>query len=512
MKACLIISGENQDMKTLGKRFPTTLLPFPDRPFLQQVIEYLVNQGIVEFDVFLSQAPELIEAFLVDGSRWGVKFRYHLLKDATKPLRQIKAVIGDDEDQRILLVNTTSLILVDLYENVPEGAILSPILYCRKEMPTGDCDLYTLWTGWGWISAAHLHMLPDDTSWHDVYNALSSQNGSRVTTVDDQYMLSVSDLKNFQLSLRAVLSGDIQGLMTKGREIEKGVWLSRNVSLHPTVTVNPPVYIGENTRIEKGVTLGPFAVVGSNSLLDSGSTIIDSVICPGSYVGKSLELKDTIVDKNLLVNIRHGAEITVAETFIIGSMRDTPIRRKLHDILSRLSGAALFIVFFPLFLSTALYLAISGKRPLLNRKKVVRIPAMSDPAAWASFMLFSFVKSEAVSPENGHLGRVLSARQSFFLVFLPALINVMRGDICLIGVIPRSQEEVLSLQDDWRELYLSNKAGIVTEAFLNFGIKITRDDLYSAEAFYTVSSGFMYDLKLFIRYFLQIFGPARNTE
>jgi lipopolysaccharide/colanic/teichoic acid biosynthesis glycosyltransferase len=92
------------------------------------------------------------------------------------------------------------------------------------------------------------------------------------------------------------------------------------------------------------------------------------------------------------------------------------------------------------------------------------------------------------------------------------MINVVRGELRLVGVQPRSREEIKTLTSDWQALYLQSKAGVVTEAFVVYGLNPTGDELYSAEAFYAVTAGMRHDLKLLSRYFLRvlnIFSGAR---
>ena len=69
-----------------------------------------------------------------------------------------------------------------------------------------------------------------------------------------------------------------------------------------------------------------------------------------------------------------------------------------------------------------------------------------------------------------------------------------------------SVEMVASMPNDWRMLYFKAKPGIVTEALVNFGPSPSPDQCYSAEAFYSVSSSFWYDLKLLLKYAGQLLG------
>jgi hypothetical protein len=96
----------------------------------------------------------------------------------------------------------------------------------------------------------------------------------------------------------------------------------------------------------------------------------------------------------------------------------------------------------------------------------------------------------------------------FLLVFASYLnlLSVAQGSLRFVGVDPRNGEEIKALASDWQVLYLKSKPGIVTEALVNFGTHPTEDELYSAEAFCCVSSGWKYDLKLLAKYFGQLLG------
>jgi hypothetical protein len=74
-------------------------------------------------------------------------------------------------------------------------------------------------------------------------------------------------------------------------------------------------------------------------------------------------------------------------------------------------------------------------------------------------------------------------------------------------VAPRSAEQIKELPSDWRTLYLRAKAGIVTEAYVQYGAGPSEDELYSAEAVYSATAGMGHDAKLLFRYFWRIVNP-----
>jgi hypothetical protein len=250
-------------------------------------------------------------------------------------------------------------------------------------------------------------------------------------------------------------------------------------------------------------------------VLDEKSTVSRSVVFPGSYVGEALELSDAIVDKNCLINVRVGSEITIREDFILGSLAEKQLRRGWNQIASQLTAILLLLPALPIIAILALYFKLKGSGSVFtNGGPVVRLPAGSDPASWKTFALISLYGTQPASVKNGSAsdpdpnktpGPPVGWRH-FFLIFLPALINIARGDLRFVGVPPRAAQEIENLPRDWRALYLKSKPGIVTETMVHFGSRASLDEMYSAEAVYSVSSGLKHDLRLLARYTGQVLG------
>ncbi|MCP4461055.1 MAG: hypothetical protein GY816_23990, partial [Cytophagales bacterium] len=102
MRAFLITTNELAERTPWGDAYPSAMMPLIDRPFIQHVVEYLVNQGFDRFDVVLCQHPEKIKALLGDGTRWGVKFKYHLVKEPSKTILTLKCLDFDRSNEWLL--------------------------------------------------------------------------------------------------------------------------------------------------------------------------------------------------------------------------------------------------------------------------------------------------------------------------------------------------------------------------------------------------------------------------
>ncbi len=505
MIALVIAQGLSPGMEALNERYPSPLLPLVDRPFIQHLVEFLVEGGVTRFEFVLSHLPRKIESFLGDGSRWGSAFRFHLARDPSHPYDILKTLRLGENAGPLLLAHADRLPQIDLAQTRPETQSAEPILFFSTNDPrsNGSTDAVPddrTWTGWAWLPAGFMETLPKDLMEESLASYLVSMADGRDSLVQVAEVLNIQSYEGILAAHRSILGKQFRGLFLGGREADRSIWLSRNVSLHPTATLAPPVYINENCRIGKGTRLGPDVVIGKDCVLDSGCTVTGSVVFPGSYVGERLELTDVIVDKNCLINVRFGAAVSISENFILGGTKDPGIGHGLSGVLSQGVAALLLLLLWPVLLATALVLRVGRRGPVVFRKEALRLPAPTDEAQWRTFTLWRFAQDG-----NGMQKGRGSALGHFLLRFLPGLISVAKGNLRIIGVSPRTEEEVKSLSHDWRALYLKTKAGLVSEAYINYGDAPTEDELYTAEAFYSVASGIGHDLKLLFTYLGRIF-------
>jgi len=503
MNAILVTIWEDLHPASSQDTYLASLLRLVDRPFVQHVVEYLIAQGVDTFHFILCQFPEKFKELLGDGTRWGVTFHYHLVKDPSRPYRPLKLIEGDETP--VLLVHTDMLPAVDVAGLRPSARQSPAVLYgAEKDSRNQPGDLHQ-WTGWAWLPSQCRVAVPDEVDRSGLYHFLISLCNGK--TVPVPRALDVKTYAGLLSAHQAVLGKTFSGLELTGKEIENDIWLSRNINLHPTATLTPPVYIGQDCKIGAGVRIGPHATIGNNSVIDNNSSIADAVIFPGSYIGENLELKDTIVDKNRLVNTRIGSEVIITEDFILGSMSEKHISGWLGQTLSRCSASLFLFLGSPAVIVIFLYLKVIRKGPALYKQKIVRLPAPAEKRLWQTLELFSFqppAKVPGLLPCAGW--------RDFFLRLLPGLINIVQGRLRFVGVSPRGPKTIEVLPEDWKSLYLKSKAGLITEAMVHFGTDPSEDELYAAEAFYAVSAGIWYDLKILAKYMAQVLGIQPKPE
>ncbi len=368
MKAVLILAGENRELHPLNDQTPVPMLPLLDRPFVQHVVESLVAQGFLEFDVLLCNIPEAIERFLGDGTRWGCTFRYHLVRDPERPYRHLRALRFGDGITPVLLAHGDRLPLLDVAAARPSEEDPGIVFFDTGKGEDGEDVPFYAWSGWAWVPSSILAEMPADLDEAGLGGFLSQRIDGDADRFQVKNLLNFNSFEGLLQANRQVMEGEGEGFLLSGRQTDPGIWISRNVSLHPMARLEPPVYIGENCRIGMGVKLGPNAVLDSDCVLDKGCTVENSLILPGSYVGQALELADVIVDRNRLVNVRVGAAVTITDDFILGSLKENRFRKWFAAAASRLTAALLLVVFSPVILLTALFLRAAGRRPAVTTR------------------------------------------------------------------------------------------------------------------------------------------------
>ncbi len=166
--------------------------------------------------------------------------------------------------------------------------------------------------------------------------------------------------------------------------------------------------------------------------------------------------------------------ITISKNFLLGGL----VRKSDRSIVTRglesIVAAGLFLLCLPLFL-TVLLGAVLVCKGRLRKAEVVKLPAEVESRTWQTYSLFYVdVRSWGDPAPAGW--------SSFFWRFIPGLLAVMRGNLSFTGLPARTVAQISSLPRDWRVLYLSGKAGLITEAAVTYPDDIFQTDDFLAEA------------------------------
>jgi len=485
MRAIVLAAFGPGEKDPITEQQPTAMRQLLDRPIVQWVVEALVEQGCQEFDFILHEHAAVLQQFLGQGERWGSTFRYHLAKDPALPYRALRNLSGIEPASPVVLARGDCLPGFDSGKLRELADHVVPTLFT-------DPSCAEQWSGWGVINGDALKAISQEAHVAEALLALARSGGSLQTPAD---FLSVASWQKALAANNRLLKAGFPGLENDALAASDGVYTGRLARVHPSVQMTPPVFIGERAVIAAGAQLGPNVVIQHDCYIGRDTLVRDSLVHAYSFVGDGLEVDQCIVDRRYLVNLRIGSAVTMTDRFLLGDIAETSLRSALRRFGSQLFAALLLLVLLPLLVVTLVVLRLTRSGPVVHRAEVVRLPAESQPGTWRTVSLFALAAPGEITA---------SRRADFFLRFVPGLLNVVRGDLCLVGMPARSRDEIEALDPDWQQLYLGRSAGLVREADLFDKRELNADDHQSAEAYYAAMGGFRHDLRLLRGYLAKL--------
>jgi NDP-sugar pyrophosphorylase family protein len=506
MIAVIVLPGPSRTMHGLDAQRSLALLPLGDRPIIQQIIDSLIPQGITQIEFLVAHTPELIEAHLGNGDRWGCTFRYHLTADPAHPYRSLR-IIPNLEATPWVLVHAERFPCEDFRD---ASATTTTLYYGSFSTALEDAHLTRPATPepphWGGtaIFPAQFPLQPflnhttEEFTTH--LQSLASTRAANIVICGD--WIDASTPANLLMTQQMLLNHQLHHLAISAAERQPGVYISRNVTIDPTATLMAPAYIGPNCRIHNGAILGPNVVIGKDCVIGSGATIENSLVTEGSYVGEGLELQTAIVSQNLLVNVRLDTMVRVSEPFLLGRVA-TPRRRSRFSILTQaLLALVLIVLFLPITLLSLLYFALV-RGTTYAAIEVCRLPLGIRVRNSRNFALPCLgADAWAVQRPAGW--------SAFLRQFLPGLYAILCGRLSFVGLPPKTPAQIRSISNEWRDIYSEGGGGLITEASLTAADTTDQTQLFLADAFYQAHRSHRYNLKLAARYFAALVIP-RNT-
>jgi len=478
MRAIIIAAGSNTKIVTITDKMPACMLPLVDKPFVQHLVEFLIVKGITSIDFVLSEFPEQLEALLGDGTRWGGKFSFHPVRDADQPWKAVR-LLCSPSDEKVLIADANYL------PPVPAEAIASPgdkpILWMDGGMSIGTASD---WSGWATCSSASLSAIADSSTRDDVFNHLLTVGGIPTPCAK---VLTVSSFDRLIEAQKFVIEGWQEELVITGSRKNADIVIGRGARVHQSASLTGPLYVGEFSEVGAGVELEPGTVIARDCVIDTGCHIKDSIILPGTYVGKELDIVGCLADHGVLYNARLSTEIKIPDNFLLGRITPGSASSRPATFASQVGAFVLLLLLWPLLVISIVFRATAGNGDALYRKRMVQLPTGADKDSWKYFD--RFYVGNPTDMLNDNFAQFLRAD-------LPGLINVLRGDMYFVGAPGRTMDEIDELEPEWRELYLGSKVGLVTEVRVRCGFQPEIEEQHASDTFYAVNASQGYDMKL----------------
>lgn len=120
MKAVILAGGLGTRLRPFTEVIPKPLLPLGEKSLLELQIELLKNNGFDEIYLAVNYKADFIEAYLGDGSNYGVKLHYSIEKKPLGTCGPITLLKEELKDEPFLLMNgdiLTKATFKDIYNH-----------------------------------------------------------------------------------------------------------------------------------------------------------------------------------------------------------------------------------------------------------------------------------------------------------------------------------------------------------------------------------------------------------
>ena len=412
--------------QALTDKSPLAMMPVGDVPLLQRLVESLVRGGVASVTLVVAEGGYDVSRHFGAGVRWGVPVDV-ALERAFVSVAETLGRLSSRLPERYLAC--ARLVVTDIDARLIVDAVLTPgqvvVALDAQGAPT---DLLLL-------DAAGLAALPHGlTRGTDLIPGVATCRALPTAGL----ALAVDDLPSyFEANMRWVRGeAPLAGPADATR-------LGRRCRVDRAAALTAPASIGQGTSIGAGCRIGPDAIIGESVIVDDGAEVVEAVVWPGAYIGRDITVHRAIVAENLYISPQ-GTLLVVPDAFILGGAARSGGQDWLSGLLQQMLAA----------------LGLAAASPILVLAWLV---STIRPGVFVKLR-----KTGQLAPTDLQGGKTakpveyrILAVSNPVLRHLPALWDVVRGELRLVGVEPLDAEEAMALIGSWQDLRFSRPPGLI---------------------------------------------------
>lgn len=409
----------------LEKR-PLAMMPVGDRPLLQRLVESLVRGGVRAVTLVVAEGGFDVSNHFGAGLRWGVPIDIALERGFVGIRESLSRLLPGFPERALVcarpLVTDMDIAGCLAADTARDGPRL---LLDGSGTPTellllGARDIAALPPGLGRVGD------------------LTGAPQVRELCAHGQCLV-VDDLAAYFEANRRWARGEAP-LAEPGASTPR---LGRRCRVDVAAGLSPPVAIGPNASVGAGCQIGPDTVIGESVIVDEGAQVTGSVVWPGAYIGPDLTIRDAIVADNLIVS-RSGTVLAVPDPFLLGGGAPREIQDLASGLLQRVLAGLGLVLASPLLL--AAWLVSLWKPGLFVTHRLTGQLAPTDLRGGKSPRPVRY-RTLAFGPKA--------------VRHLPALWDVLRGEVRLFGVEALEAGQAQALLGSWQDLRFSRPPGLI---------------------------------------------------
>jgi mannose-1-phosphate guanylyltransferase/phosphomannomutase len=330
LKAVILVGGPGMRLRPLTEDRPKSVVPVLNRPAMEHTFAYLRQHGIQDIILAINYLPDVLQGYLGDGSRCGVRLTYCLEKE---PLGTAGAVKNAAAylDNTFLVMNGdifTDLNLADMlafHKRNKARATISltwvddPSAFGVVDMdsqqkikkfiekpPLADAPSHWINAGAYFLEPEVLPKIPANTHYmfeNGLFPGLLAAGDPVYGYSYRGFWLDMGNpAKYFSLNIDLLMSRVKSPLISLSGQAKNGVYCGKDVSVHPSATIIPPVIIGDGCRIGPKVKIKGPVVMGRDCCLGEGAVVENAVLWDNITIGTKAKLAHCIVSSRAIID------------------------------------------------------------------------------------------------------------------------------------------------------------------------------------------------------------------
>ncbi len=392
MKALIVVKEEAWGwMRGFFDGTHPSMVPICNKPILEYMLDFTILAGAEKVRMVLEEPCADVEAHFGNGSLWGVEIDYGECRKGDGVDRILYKNSAFRGDGALLVLDGLFFINYDKRENL------------RLDGTRSESGLIKSCRG-GYV----LHMA-------------DRGSGRNIVSAREELPFSLSPLSSLEdiaRITRRVLGPHRSRYVLPGYGEKRGVLTGRNVLIDKDAVLIPPVVVGDDTSVFGNAVIGPFAVLGKEVVIGEGSRVTNSIVMPGTQVGRNLHVDKKIVDGKRVIAMGDTAPLVIEEPRLFSRLPPFRLGEKIRYAADALGGLLLGLM----LLLPYLVLGAAGRTAgMLRMEKKPCVAGASGDSASFNFTAYA---------SETFFGKLFSA---LHLDRFPRIKDVLRGRLRLVG-------------------------------------------------------------------------------
>lgn len=281
MQAIVFANRHGAELHPLTTDTPAALLPIAGKPIIEYSLEDLAETPIKEIVVIVPEQDTSIATVLGDGARWGLQLHF----------------LPSEEGSEVAALKEWSIETESPFLALRGDVLRSPMSlhFLAQTAAIDDSKISATIAG----QPAYLllyHIFPNEFDWHQS----DSYQCQDLGTAKVSLLASISDYHQANID---VVAGHYPGIVPEGRHLSPWIKVGRTSQASSSNRISGKLWVGERARLHRDARCAENVVINGDAIVDAKTTLENTVVLSGSYIGHGLYVRNAIVKGRSLIRV-----------------------------------------------------------------------------------------------------------------------------------------------------------------------------------------------------------------